>query len=116
MIRNFENGDIVTSGQQFIEGKAATGQGVYHRLRMFTGEYFLNVLDGTPWFQSILGKSPDGVAETAVKQRIISAPDVLNITQFRFERLAKERTIQIEASLFDVNNEQVAFLFDEGIV
>lgn len=116
MIRNFKDGDIVTSGTQFLEGKAATANGVYHRLRMFAGEYFLNVLDGTPWFQSILGKNPDGVAETAVKQRILTAPDVLNITQFRFERLGRERKIQIEASLLDVNNEQVQILIDEGII
>lgn len=115
MIRAFENGDIVTSGNQFKTGKTATAQGIKHRLRMFLGEYFLDATDGTPWFQSILGKTPDGVAEISIKQRIITAPDVVAITSFEFNRNAQERSIEINAQLVDVNNEQVQLLFQESV-
>ncbi|CUR48502.1 Phage protein [Alloalcanivorax xenomutans] len=115
MIRAFENGDIVTSGNQFLDGKEATGQGIVHRLRTFLGEYFLDVSDGTPWFQSILGKTPDGIAEAAIKQRILSAPDVVNITAFRFERDGTQRRISVDADVIDVNNEQVRVLLQEDL-
>lgn len=115
MIRTFEDGDIVTSGVQFKTGKEATAQGIKHRLRLFLGEYFLDATEGTPWFQSILGKSSDGVAEISVKQRIITAPDVVGFTEFEFSRNAQERSIQVSASLIDVNNEQVKLLFQESV-
>ena len=115
MIRAFENGDIVTSGQTFKTGKAATAQAIQQRLRMFRGEFFLDATDGTGWFQEILGKSPDGVAEASLKQRIISAQGVVNITQFSFKRDGDARSIQVESTVIDENNEVVKALLQEDI-
>lgn len=116
MIRNFTNGDIVTSGsKQFLYGKEGTLNGVYHRLRMFLGEYFLDVSDGTPWFQTILGKTPQGVAEVNIKKRISSAPDVIQITEFDFGTDSNERRIEIDAKVLDTNNEQIQFVFNEEL-
>jgi len=116
VIRRFEDGDIVTSGRQFSRGKDAVAQGVYHRLRMFYGEYFLNVADGTPWFQAVLGKSPEGLAEVLIKERIISAPKVIGISEFRFEPDAAERRIGVQASIVTSDNEVAPVLLAEEIV
>lgn len=116
MIRSFENGDIVTSGKQFKTGKPATAQGIQNRLRLFFGEYFLDISAGTPWFQQILGKSPDGVAEASIKQRILSAPDVVDISEFRFERDADRRAIDVQASVLDIHNEQIQLLLQEELL
>ena len=40
MIRNFVNGDIVTSGTHFAKGKEATRQAVIRHLRLFLGNTF----------------------------------------------------------------------------
>lgn len=116
MIRNFEDGDIVTSGDnQFLLGKKETANGVRHRLLMFLGEYFLDISDGTPWFQSILGKVPQGVAEINLKQRILTAPGVVAISEFNFETDRNERSISVDCSVVDVNNEQVKLIIDEEL-
>lgn len=116
MIRSFENGDIVTSGMQFRRGSAATAQGIYHRLRLFTGEYFLDVGDGTPWFQNILGKAPQDIAEVALKQRILSAPGVVALTEFRLGSDRTQRRLAVQASVLDVNNAAVQVALDEEII
>lgn len=116
MIRSFEDGDIATSGAQFKRGPAATAQGIYHRLRMFTGEYFLDVSDGTPWFQSILGKAPQGIAEIALKRRIVSAPGVVALTEFRLGSDRTQRRLAVQASVLDVNNAAVQVALDEEII
>lgn len=116
MIRNFENGDIATSGVQFLTGSDATANGVYHRLRMFLGEYFLDVSDGTPWFQNIFGKAPQGVAEVVLKRRIIGAPDVVAITGFEFNSDREQRRLSVSAELIDINNAAVRVAIDEDVI
>lgn len=107
MIRNFVNGDIVTSGEHFAKGKEATRQGVIRRLRLFLGEYFLDATDGTPWFEGVLGKTRQDFAEAALKRRIITAPGVVGISAFSLTLEPRERRISVQASIIDVNNEQL---------
>lgn len=118
MIRNFDRatGDIVTSGEQFLRGRASTGAGIYHQLRMFFGEYFLDITDGLPWFQAVLGKNPQGVAEQAIKQAIITSPGVIALTSFSFNSDRDTRSITVDASVIDVNNELIRVLLEGNIV
>lgn len=116
MIRNFIDGDIVTHGEHFATGKEATRQGIIRRLRLFLGEYFLNAAEGTPWFQSILGKTQADIAAASIKQRILTAPGVIGLTRFEFNIDQTTRKITIYASLVDINNEQFELLFDEEII
>ncbi|MBT9428940.1 hypothetical protein JZM30_06510 [Candidatus Symbiopectobacterium endolongispinus] len=116
MIRNFAGGDIVTHGDHFVAGKEATRQGVIRRFRLFFGEYFLNAADGTPWFQSILGKTQVDIAAANIKQRILTSPGVIGLTRFEFNIDQVTRKITIYAALVDINNEQFELLFDEEII
>ncbi len=116
MIRNFVNGDIVTSGEHFAKGKEATRQGVIRRLRLFLGEYFLDATDGTPWFSGILGKTDQDFAEAALKRRIITTPGVIGISSFSLTIEQRERRIVVQAEVIDVNNEQIAISLDERII
>ncbi len=76
-------GDIVTSGQQFITGVDEIAQTVTTRLRLFLGEYFRDVTDGTPWFEQILGKGSSLQAkEAALKNRIVQTDGVIRLTSF----------------------------------
>ncbi|CNH77713.1 hypothetical protein [Yersinia pekkanenii] len=116
MIRNFKDGDIVTHGDHFAVGKESTRQAVICRLKLFLGEYFLNMTEGTPWFQSILGKTSLDIAAANIKERIITTPGVMGLTRFEFNADMQTRKITIYASLIDINNEQFEFLFDEEII
>ncbi len=77
------NGDIVTSGQQFITERLEAGQTVVTRLKLFLNEYFRDLTEGTPWFQDILGKATNlGVKEAAIKRRILQTEGVNSIITF----------------------------------
>ena len=116
MIRNFVDGDIVTSGEHFAKGKEATRQSVIRRLRLFLGEFFLDATDGTPWFQNILGKTDQDFAEAALKRRIITTPGVVGISSFSLAIEQRERRVVVQAEVIDVNNEQIAISLDERII
>ncbi len=107
MVRNFKNGDIATSGRQFLTGKAETALNVQYRLRLFRGEYFLDATDGTPWFQAILGKTLSGIAEVNIKQRILRAPRVFGIRKFDYATDRNQRKITVSAIVVDQDSELV---------
>ncbi len=78
-----DNGDIVTRGQQFITGQSEVAQTVLTRLRLFLGEYFRDITDGTPWYEQILGKFTSlSAAEAALRGRIANTPGVIRLTSF----------------------------------
>ena len=116
MIRNIIGGDIVTSGQHFVTGKNETSLSVSTRLKMFYGEYFLDVYDGTPWFQEILGKTPQDIAEINVKHRILTAPGVVTITRFNLSLEAVQRNMIVDVDIIDVNSESLNIVLNEEII
>jgi len=78
-----ENGDIVTQGTQFLTGIEEIEQTIRTRLRLFLGEYFRDMSDGTPWFEQILGKGTSMSArEAALRNRILRTPGVVRLTSF----------------------------------
>ncbi|MNF90896.1 hypothetical protein D3C84_734820 [compost metagenome] len=78
-----DNGDIVTRGQQFITGQSEVAQTVLTRLRLFLGEYFRDITDGTPWYEQILGKFTNlSAAEAALRARIANTPGVIRLISF----------------------------------
>lgn len=77
------NGDITTSGTQFITGADEVAQTVSTRLRLYLGEYFRNVTDGTPWWESILGKGGTLSSKEAIlKNRIVRTEGVIQLLEF----------------------------------
>ena len=113
MIRRFENGDIATSGLQFLEGAEATAQAVYHRLRLFLGEYFLNVDRGTPWYQLILGKAPLDAAEIALKRQITTTQGVAGIQDFDLTTDRVNRSLTVTTTIVHTSG-QTATVVVEG--
>jgi len=78
-----ENCDIVTSGVIFTSGIDEVAQTVKTRLRLYYGEYFRDITQGTPWFDVILGKGYPLATKEAVLRNIISqTPNVTALTSF----------------------------------
>ncbi|UTC25956.1 phospholipase [Phage vB_KsaM-C1] len=78
-----ESGDITTQGTQFLTGVEEIEQTIRTRLRLFLGEYFRDITDGTPWFEQILGKgTPMSAREAALRNRILRTPGVVRLTSF----------------------------------
>lgn len=83
MIRRSLTADGDYALNSFIRDSEATIQAVYTRLRIFQGEWFLNLNEGVPYFQKILGKPFDlSAIERIIKGVIQSTEGVRSITSF----------------------------------
>lgn len=98
-----ETGDIITSGRQFITGRNSQEeirQTIITRLRLFSGEYFRNINDGTPWFQVILEKRTTNEAREAVlRRRLIETPGVLQLVEFQSDFDIDSRKLTVTAEV-----------------
>lgn len=57
-------------------------QAVKTRFELWYGQWFLDLNDGTPWIQSVLGKQRADVYNLAIRQRILDTRGVVSITDF----------------------------------
>jgi hypothetical protein len=96
-----ENGDITTSGVQFFTGKEEIAQTISTRLKLFMGEYFRDIKDGTPWFQSILGKGQNGLGskDAIIRRRIVQTEGVLQLTKYETDFDIVTREYKVEAAV-----------------
>jgi hypothetical protein len=75
-------GDYTVSVPFLYNSPVCVAQAIETRLLLYLGEWFLDTSDGTPWFQSILGKPYSSNLDIYVKQRILGTPNVTSIVSF----------------------------------
>lgn len=98
-----DNGDIVTSGEQFITGRDEIAQTVKTRLALFLGEYFRDITDGTPWYEQILGKFTSlDTAEAVLRVRISATPGAIRLTSFDTDFDLDSRTYSVTAGILTI--------------
>jgi len=95
------NGDYTlgTGGDFYVDEPAAVAQAVMTRLMLFTGEWFLDTQDGTPWRTEILGKYTKDTYDTVVTQRILSTSGVLGIASYSSAFDGATRQLAIAATI-----------------
>lgn len=76
------------------------GQTVRTRLLLWLGEWYLNLDDGTPYLQSILGKYSQAQADTAIQDRVLSTDGVTSIENYVSTLNADTRSMTVS---FDLN-------------
>lgn len=107
-VRKLENGDISTSGVQFLYGIDDIRQTISTRLMLWRGEYFRNRLEGTPWIERILGKGISlSSRETAIKRIISQTAGVKEIIAFEADFDLATRAYSVRASVITDTNELV---------
>ena len=57
-------------------------QAIMTRLRLRTGEWFMDLSDGTPYDGSILGHNTGATRDLAIQARILDTPGVTSIDQY----------------------------------
>tara|TARA_R100001244_G_scaffold44317_1_gene40280 strand:+ start:73 stop:441 length:369 start_codon:yes stop_codon:yes gene_type:complete len=93
-----ESGDIVTNGSMFIYEREEIAQTCVTRLKLFLGEYFRDITDGTPWFQKILGKFESlNNIESILRNRIARTPGVVRLLSFNLDYDLQSRTITVSS-------------------
>ena len=97
--RNLDSdGDIKVN--DFVEDKDVVLLAVKSRLEFFKGEWFLDIEDGTPYFQDILVKPARlRLIEGIIKRRIIETPGIIELNSFdlQFEKATRRLNIDFEA-------------------
>jgi hypothetical protein len=82
--RALDINDDYTVGQPWlVNSPQAVAQAVKTRLRLWQGEFFVDITDGTPYLQQILDKrSPTRNPDAAIKLRIVGTLGVTGIAQY----------------------------------
>lgn len=91
------------SGGDFLKNTPeAVGQAIGTRLKLWRGEWFVDITDGTPWNEQVLGKlgarsgrHPDA----AIKQRILGTFGVTEITAYNSTFNGETRQLTVAATV-----------------
>lgn len=81
-----ENGDYTFGnglGNFHIDNVDAVAQAIDTRLKLWIGEWFADVSDGTGWTQAILGKHSQNLYELTLRQRVLETRGVISIQGFQ---------------------------------
>lgn len=99
-VRKLTDSDDMTFGRSqnnfWFNVPDGVAQVVLSRLEMYTGDWFLDLDDGTPWRTQVLGKYTGSTRDAAVQARILGTPGVQGITAFssQVNRDTRQYTVQ----------------------
>jgi hypothetical protein len=96
------NGDYVFGNQLadfYTDVPEAVAQAVKTRLALFTGEWFLDTTDGTPWRVEVLGKYTKDIYDAVIQARILGTQGVNEITSYSSTFDGDSRTLSISATI-----------------
>lgn len=109
------NGNPVISGKVWIYDIEAVAQTIDTRLKLFAGEYWRDVTDGTPWIDKILTKNNRTNTLSSkisiLKERILQTGGVISIlewtTDFNYtsRNLSVIATVLTEFGVLDINED-----------
>lgn len=77
----------------------AVGQAIKTRLALITGEYWLNVTEGTPWRTQVLGKYTSNAYDAVLKSRILKTQGVLSIDAYDSQLDRNTRALTVTATV-----------------
>lgn len=78
-------GDMVFGGNQAAfhrDTPDAVTQIVESRLQLWTGQWYLDLSEGTPYEVQVLGKRTEAVRDPVLRDRILSTPGVSEIANY----------------------------------
>ena len=95
------NGDYSFGGsREFLANSPYTaGQAVMTRLRLLTGEWFLNQAEGTPYNTEILGAGTTPTYDLAISERILGTQGVVSILKYSSSRDPATRALTVTATI-----------------
>jgi hypothetical protein len=96
------SGDMQFGNQQadfYRNVPDAPAQAILTRLRLWLGEWFIDVTEGTPYQQAILGMHTSATVEPAIRRRILNTQGVVSLESFNMVRNPNERLATINATV-----------------
>lgn len=84
------------TNQFHVDTPEGVAQAIKTRLGLWTGEWFLDTTEGTPYETQILGFQPQSSRDLAVKQRIVETQGVLELLEYS-SSLGQDRVFTVAA-------------------
>jgi hypothetical protein len=81
-----------------IDSPAAVAQAITTTLKLFQGEWFLDLTAGVPWFTQVGGFNTQDIYDTIVKDAIRNVGGVLSITKYQSSLDTRTRDLTINVS------------------
>jgi hypothetical protein len=93
-----------------VTDNEAIGQHTKQRLLFYRGEWFLDILAGTPWFQNVFVRPHDPVViEAVIKREILDTPGIAELTAFDVQIDERKRSITVlEATALSTLDQLIA--------
>lgn len=79
----------------YIDNAEGVAQAIDTRLKLWVGEWFVDVSDGTGWSQAILGKHSKNLYELTLRQRVLETYGVVSIQEFQSELDVNARKLEV---------------------
>ena len=100
-----------SGGNDYADGNEAVAEAIKTKLLLFYGEWWENLGEGIPMFQSVLGQTnPDTIKSSLsmlVEQRIVEIQEVDSVKNIEIEYDRMNRTISMEVDVATTNGEIV---------
>ncbi len=96
------NGDYVFGHGQtdfLVNSSDAVAQALSTRLKLATGEWFLNTEEGTPYSTEILGSNTSSYYDLAIKRRILETSGVTSILDYQSYVNRDSRSLSVSATV-----------------
>lgn len=77
----------------------AVAQAVLTRLELFTGQWFLDNQEGTPWRTDVLGKYTADVYDSVIQARILDTEGVTQIDAYSSNRNPDTRALSVTTTI-----------------
>lgn len=92
--------DLINGQPYLIDGPAYIRQKLSSRFRFFLGEWFLNQLEGMPYYRDVFVATPDPDVITSLFKRVIlKCPGVLSLKSYSmsFDPVARSCSFSFQA-------------------
>ncbi|MEW9139884.1 hypothetical protein AB2664_30055 [Bacillus wiedmannii] len=96
------DGDYAFGQQQadfYRDSPEVVAQAVLTRLELFTGQWFLDNTEGTPWRTDVLGKYTQDSYDSVIQARILDTQGVTQIDAYSSTRNADTRALTVAATI-----------------
>lgn len=100
--------DIEVTGNDLtlVTGADAIKQHLGQRLKMFYGEWFLNMEQGIPYFQQVFKKNPNmAILDSIFKREIINTPGILQLLEFDLDLNSSTRILTLSFRVLSEDGE-----------
>ena len=78
-LNNFHDLTILNGGIKFVSGADEVRQRILVALNHYWQEYFLNVPNGVPWYEILLGSKEKKMVESILRRTVLDVPGVIGI-------------------------------------